>query len=89
MVERLNHWNPDILKHVRDQAQFNRTNAILRAIERHCAALSSDDDPAINDNFIGRYRQHVIDHHGLIDPPDLERRRRVPITTLCRTNPNL
>ena len=82
MVERLSHWNPDILKHVRDQAQFNRTNAILRAIERHCAALSSDDDPAVNDNYIERYRQHVIDHHGLIDPPDLERRRRVPIDEL-------
>lgn len=32
--------------------------------------------------FVARYRRHVLEHHGLIEPPDFDRRRRVPVADL-------
>jgi hypothetical protein len=53
--------------------------AILHAIERHTASLSSQ--PRLQDeaDFLARYRHHVVEYHGQIEPPDFERRRRIPI----------
>ena len=33
-------------------------------------------------DFLIRYRRHVAEHHGMLEPPDFERRRRVPIADL-------
>ena len=33
-------------------------------------------------DFLARYRRHVAEHYGKLEPPDFERRRRVPITDL-------
>lgn len=32
--------------------------------------------------FLARYRQHVAFHHGRLEPPDFDRRRRVPISDI-------
>src|SRR5262249_37494870 len=32
--------------------------------------------------FLARYRRHVLEHHGQIDPPDFERRLRVAMADL-------
>jgi NACHT domain len=29
-------------------------------------------------DFLARYRRHVTEYHGMLEPPDFERRRRVP-----------
>ena len=33
-------------------------------------------------DFLARYRRHVTEYHGLLEPPDFECRRRVPIADL-------
>jgi predicted NACHT family NTPase len=56
--------------------------AILHAIERHVSALTKGPGLQAEDEFLTRYRRHVIEHHGKIEPPDFERRRRVPMVDL-------
>jgi hypothetical protein len=33
-------------------------------------------------DFLARYRRHVTDYHGMLEPPDFEYRRRVPVAGL-------
>jgi hypothetical protein len=65
---------------VRAEAYNSRIVALLGAIERQVAALS---DPGhggrAEAEFLDRYRRQVRDRHGKIEPPDFERRRRVPV----------
>ena len=35
--------------------------------------------------FLIRYRAHVLEQHGKLEPPDFERRRRVPIADIIPT----
>lgn len=56
--------------------------AILHAIERHTSALEARPDRRSEESWLTRYRRHLTEHHGLIDPPDFDRRRRVPIADL-------
>jgi hypothetical protein len=53
--------------------------AVLHAIERHTAALSARPAVRTESGFLTRYRAHVLEQHGKLEPPDFERRRRVPI----------
>jgi len=77
LVGRLEGSNLPLLHEIRDAAYNTRIIAVLNAIERHTAALSTGrEDETV---FLGSYRRHVIDQHGKIQPPDFERRRRVPI----------
>jgi hypothetical protein len=41
------------------------------------AALPSRRAPRTG--FLTRYRAHALDHHGKFEPPDFERRRRLPV----------
>jgi hypothetical protein len=59
-----------------------RMIATLHAIELHAAALADRGATATDAAFLGRYRRHVIEQHGRLEPPDFERRRRVPIADL-------
>jgi hypothetical protein len=74
--------DPDLLRWVREEALSTRIAATLAAIERHTAALATTSDPAADREFLARYRRHVVEHHGLIEPPDFDRRRRVPLDDL-------
>lgn len=74
--------NADLLRRVRAEALSARMIAVLHAIERHTAALEARPDRQTEEGWLTRYRRHVSEHHGLIDPPDFDRRRRVPIADL-------
>lgn len=52
---------------------------VLNAIERHTAALTTRPAQRTEASFLTRYRRHVIDQHGKLEPPDFDRRRRVPV----------
>lgn len=77
LVGRLEGGHPPVLREIRDAAYNTRIIAVLNAIERHTAALSTGRGGEAA--FLASYRRHVIDQHGKIQPPDFERRRRVPI----------
>jgi NACHT domain len=79
---------PQVLQQIREEAHFTRLNATVEAIQRHLAALQAPYDPRADQEFLESYRRHVIDHHGMIEPPDFARRRRVPIADLY-VQPNI
>ena len=68
------------LSQVRNEAYNSRIVALLGAIERQVAALA---DPGCGSRaeaeFLDRYRRQVWGRHGKLEPPDFERRRRVPV----------
>ncbi|MBO3748904.1 NACHT domain-containing protein [Streptosporangiaceae bacterium NEAU-GS5] len=67
---------------IRNEALLGRLNITLSAIERHCAALAGQYNPAADRDFITRYRRQVKTQHGKLEPPDFQQRRRVPIKDL-------
>ena len=79
LVARLEAGEPALLNQIRTEALHARMIAILGAIERHTAALASRPDRRDDAGFLARYRRHVTGQHGRIEPPDFQRRRRVPI----------
>ena len=82
LVGRLEGSKSPLLAQIRAEAFAARMIAILGAIEQHAAALSAAPGRQAVAAFQERYRRHVTDHHGLVEPPDFERRRRVPIGEL-------
>lgn len=73
---------PELLREVREAAFGTRMIAILHAIERHVAALSDRPGRESETEFLTHYRRHVVEYHGMLEPPDFERRRRVPVADL-------
>jgi hypothetical protein len=71
-----------MLAQIRSEALSARMIAVLHAIERHTAALSARPALRTEADFLTRYRAHVLDQHGKLEPPDCERRRRVPIADI-------
>ncbi|MDN3352035.1 NACHT domain-containing protein [Actinomadura sp. DC4] len=71
-----------LLGQVRSEALSARIISVLHAIERHTAALRTRPGRETEASFLARYRRHLTEHHGQIDPPDFDRRRRVPIADL-------
>jgi hypothetical protein len=88
LVVQISTAQPRILNQIRQEAYFTRINATLEAIERHVAAVQAVHDPQAEQQFWARYRNHVVEHHGTIEPPDFDRRRRVPIADLY-VQPNI
>ena len=82
LVGRLEGSQSPLLAQIRAEALSARMVAILGAIEQHAAALLAAPGQQAVAAFLNRYRRHVTDHHGLIEPPDFQRRRRVPIAEL-------
>lgn len=78
LVARLKADDPPLLAQIRSEAFSTRMINILNAIERHTAALSARPDQLAESRFLASYRRHVIDRHGKLEPPDFDRRRRVP-----------
>ena len=77
LVARLEASDQPLLAQIRSEALSARMIAVLRAIERHTAALNSG--PRDVGTFLASYRRQVIEQHGKLEPPDFDRRRRVPI----------
>lgn len=82
LVARLEAAEPALLSQIRSEALNARMIAILGAIERHTAAVSARPGWVSDAGFLARYRRHVVDQHGKIEPPDFQRRRRVPIADI-------
>jgi NACHT domain len=70
----------DRLSQVRNEAYNSRIIALLGAIERQVTALADPErGNQAEAEFLDRYRRQVRARHGKLEPPDFERRRRVPI----------
>jgi hypothetical protein len=82
MVGRLEGRDLPLLKQIRTDAMNVRVIAVLNSIERHVEALSSQLDKRSEEDFLNRYRRQIIEQHGMIEPPDLKRRQRVPIANI-------
>jgi len=82
LVARLEADDPPLLAQIRSDAYNVRMISILHAIERHTAALSSRPDRRTESQFLAGYCRHVCEQHGKLEPPDLDRRRRVPIADI-------
>jgi NACHT domain len=82
LVGRLEGAEPSMLREIRGEALSARMIATLQAIERHTAALTARPGRRAESDFLVRYRRHVAEQHGKLEPPDFERRRRVPIAEL-------
>jgi NACHT domain len=82
LVARLEGSDPQILQRIRDDAYNTRLVFVLNAIERHTAALTAGSNRSSDEDFLRRYRRQVRGQHGKLEPPDFERRRRVPIADI-------
>ena len=82
LVARLEATELAMLAQIRSEAMSARMIAILRAIERHTAALTARPNSRTETSFLASYRSHVLDQHGKLEPPDFDRRRRVPISDI-------
>jgi hypothetical protein len=89
LVGRLEGGQPELFRRIRQDAFNSRIIAVLKAIESHLAtALSSTPDPEVIERFISNYRRHVVDFHGKLQPPDFDRRQRIPLAELY-VSPNI
>jgi hypothetical protein len=76
------------LRQIRREAYDSRIIDILDKIERQVAALSHPDrDGQAETRFLDGYTRHVRDVHGKLEPPDFERRRKVPIDMIYVNTP--
>jgi NACHT domain len=82
LVARVEADDPRLLAQVRSEAFSTRMINVLNAIERHTAALQARPARRTEAAFLASYRRHVIDQHGKLEPPDFDRRRRVPIADI-------
>ena len=51
-------------------------------VEGHIAELSVRTGRRSEAGFLARYRHHVTEYHGMLEPPDFQCRRRVPVADL-------
>jgi hypothetical protein len=82
LVARLEAAEPALLAQIRSEALSARMIAVLRAIERHTAALNARPNARSEASFLASYRNHVRDEHGKLKPPDFDHRRLVPIADI-------
>ncbi len=82
LVARLEAEDPPLLARIRSDAFSTRMINVLNAIERHTAALTTRPALRTEANFLSGYRHHVVTRHGELEPPDFDRRRRVPIADI-------
>jgi hypothetical protein len=82
LVARLSVYQPQALAQIRSEAFSTRMIAILNAIEHHVAALTARPSQRSEASFLSGYRRHVVEQHGKLEPPDFDRRRRIPIADI-------
>lgn len=64
-----------------DQLEVGLLHALQSAGPRAASAAVAGESSG-DAEFVARYLRHVADYHGKIEPPDFERRRRVPLADL-------
>jgi hypothetical protein len=83
LVGRLEGGQPDLFRAIRRDAFSARIIAVLNAIESHLSMISDGaGNTQVRGRFLTNYRRHVIDLHGKLQPPDFDRRQRIPIDEL-------
>jgi NACHT domain len=82
LVARLEADDSPLLAQVRSEAFSTRMINVLNAIERHTAALTTRPTARTEASFLSSYRRHVITRYGELEPPDFDRRRRLPIADI-------
>jgi hypothetical protein len=82
IVASLSASHPDIFRELRQDAFNTRVVAILGAIDSHFRSLDISLSRTEEQEYLENYRRHAIDYHGKIQPPDFERRQRLPLMTL-------
>ncbi|MBO0803090.1 MAG: NACHT domain-containing protein [Nocardiopsaceae bacterium] len=71
------------LRQVRDEAYNSRIVALLGTIRDMMAALANPDRRGEAEaDFLARYRGQARQRHGRLQPPDFDRRRRIPISKI-------
>ena len=80
LVARLETSEPKLLATIRSDAYNARLVSAVKAIERHTAALTNA--PRDADAWLANYRRQATDQHGKLQPPDFDRRRRVPLNDI-------
>jgi hypothetical protein len=71
------------LAQVRAEAYNSRIVALLGTLVDMVAALCHPDRGGADEaEFLRRYRRQVRERHGRLEPPDFERRRRVPVADI-------
>ncbi|WP_261987229.1 NACHT domain-containing protein [Actinomadura sp. HBU206391] len=81
LAGRLEAGDANFWSKVREEAFSGRHSALLQAIARQAEVVSSTPaaERVRERAYLSRYRSALISEHGFIEPPDFERRRRVPI----------
>ncbi len=82
LVGRLQGAEPEMYRELRENAYSTRIVAILNALRLHASSLNSELSKEDEDQYIANYRRHVRDFHGKLQPPDFQRRQRIPIADL-------
>jgi NACHT domain len=82
LAARLEADDPPLLAQIRSDAYSARMINVLNAIERHTAALTTRPTLRTEAGFLSSYRRHVVTRHGDLEPPDFDRRRRIPIADI-------
>ncbi len=82
LVGRLAGAQEDVFARLRNEAFSVRIIAVLNAISQHVQSIA--DRTACTDemSYLTNYCRHVRDYHGKIQPPDSDRRQRIPIDDL-------
>ena len=71
------------LSQIRSEAFSGRIIAILNKIELQLVALAhTDHGGQAETRFLDSYIHHVRELHGKLEPPDFERRRKVPVSKI-------
>ncbi|GGS07894.1 hypothetical protein GCM10010269_53720 [Streptomyces humidus] len=84
IVGRIQGASPEFLPRLRSEAFAARMVSSLKALERRVRSYDTAD-PQRDRAFLLRYKNHLLEEFGKIEPPDFERRRRVPISDLYVT----
>ena len=65
-----------------DWASIPAVSTVAGIERRDLTPLSGWPDRQSEVDFLARYRRHVIEYHGMLEPPDFEYRRRVSVADL-------
>ena len=88
LVGRLAGAQPDLFAQLRHHAFSARIVAVLNRIQTHVESLNNRDGYQEEISYIANYHRHVRDLHGKLQPPDSERRQRIPIRDIY-VSPNI
>ena len=82
LVGRLQGGLPTAYQQLRQNAFGARIVAILNALQVNVSTLTGRVSPQETYRYLTSYLSHVRERHGKIQPPDYQRRQRIPIEEL-------